>query len=31
MVTPSRSYGFSLVNAAAGAGPIPMTFTLAWR
>ena len=30
-VPPSRSYGFSLVNAAAGTEPIPMTLTLAWR
>ena len=31
-VTPSRSYGFSLVNRRRGrTGPIPMTLTLAWR
>lgn len=30
-VAPSRSYGFSLVNAAAGSGPVPLTMTLAWR
>jgi hypothetical protein len=30
-VAPSRSYGFSLVNAAADTGPVPMTMTLAWR
>lgn len=30
-VTPSQSYGFSLVNSADPTGPVPLTMTMSWR
>jgi len=30
-VTPSRSYGFSLVNSETGVGTVPLTMTIAWK
>lgn len=30
-VTPSQSYGFSLVNSADPAGPVKLTMTMSWR
>ncbi len=30
-VTPSRSYGFSLVNSEVGVGTTPLTMTIAWK
>lgn len=30
-VSPSRSYGFSLVNSEAGVGTVPLTMTIAWK